>query len=294
MFPDNWYSLSFKERKEKSSGSAWLYDDELPSNLIGDDLDYIRSLPEFLRVNILGVRLLFSHFVVPDLTGSSTTFPRNIKDLSQHFVFMMQNECPISFSGHIHAESMMLAYENRKKIYEKNVILLLISILPFVVSSQNKDPKFGIEFSGFVKTDTFYDTRQTINIREGHFLLYPDNLLLDANKVDINAKPTFNMLSIQSRLKGAITGPEAFGAKTSGVIEADFFGNENASFIDANGFRLRHAFLKLNWKTTELIAGQYWHPMFIAEAFPGVISFNTGAPFQPFSRNPQVRISKNR
>ena len=40
------------------------------------------------------------------------------------------------------------------------------------------------------------------------------------------------------------------------------------------------------------MVGQYWHPMFIAESFPGVISFNTGAPFQPFSRNPQVRFSK--
>ena len=173
-------------------------------------------------------------------------------------------------------------------------VLIIFFALPLFIQAQNKpdEPKFGITFSGFVKTDVFYDTRQTINIREGHFLLYPDNLLLDANKVDINAKPSFNMLSIQSRLKGTITGPEAFGAKTSGVIEGDFFGNENTSFSDLNGFRVRHAFLKLNWKSTELLVGQYWHPMFIAEAFPGVVSFNTGAPFQPFSRNPQIRVSK--
>jgi len=152
---------------------------------------------------------------------------------------------------------------------------------------------FGIQLSGFVKTDVFYDTRQTINIREGHFLLYPDNISLDANNDDINAKSSFNMLSIQSRLKGAITGPNAFGAKTSGVIEADFFGNAGSGLDDVNGFRLRHAFVKMNWKSTELLVGQYWHPMFIAESFPGVASFNTGAPFQPFSRNPQIRISQS-
>lgn len=176
----------------------------------------------------------------------------------------------------------------------KKVLIFLI-ILPLFIKAQNKpdEPKFGINFSGFVKTDAFYDSRQTVNIREGHFLLYPDNILLDANKVDINASPSFNMLSIQSRLKGTISGPDAFGARTSGVIEADFFGNENSSFSDLNGFRLRHAFLKLNWKTTELIVGQYWHPMFIAESFPGVVSFNTGAPFQPFSRNPQIRFAKS-
>lgn len=179
----------------------------------------------------------------------------------------------------------------------KRIILALLAIviLPIFSFSQEKkvEPKFGITFTGFVKTDIFYDTRQTVNIREGHFLLYPDNESLDDNNSDINAKSTFNILSIQSRLRGAITGPEAFNAKTSGVLEADFFGNENSNFSDLNGFRLRHAFVKLNWKSTELLVGQYWHPMFIAETFPGVVSFNTGAPFQPFSRNPQVRITKS-
>jgi hypothetical protein len=31
--------------------------------------------------------------------------------------------------------------------------------------------------------------------------------------------------------------------------------------------------------------------MFVVEVFPGVVSFNAGAPFQPFSRNPQIRFS---
>lgn len=172
--------------------------------------------------------------------------------------------------------------------------IVMLTALSFFVNAQEKkeEPKFGISFSGFVKTDVFYDTRQTVNIREGHFLLYPDSTYRDANKKDMNAVPNFNILSIQSRLKGAITGPDAFGAKTSGVIEADFFGNSGSGLDDVNGFRLRHAIVKLNWKTTELLVGQYWHPMFIAESFPDVISFNTGAPFQPFSRNPQIRVTK--
>jgi len=177
------------------------------------------------------------------------------------------------------------------------IFLILVSIslvMPSISKAQEKkeEQKFGISFSGFVKTDIFYDTRQTCNIREGHFLLYPENIATDAKGNDINAKSSFNMLSIQSRLKGAITGPDAFGAKTSGVLEGDFFGNENNNFGDINGFRLRHAFVKLNWKSTELLVGQYWHPMSIAESTPGVLSFNTGAPFQPLSRNPQIRLSK--
>jgi len=170
--------------------------------------------------------------------------------------------------------------------------LMLEAPLIGIAQEQKEEPKFGIKFSGFVKTDIFYDTRQTVNIREGHFMLYPDNISADANGNDVNDKSSFNILSIQTRLRGTITGPDAFGAKTSGVIEADFFGNASSGLDDVNGFRLRHAFVKLNWKTTELLVGQYWHPMFIAESFPGTISFNTGAPFQPFARNPQIRFSK--
>lgn len=173
--------------------------------------------------------------------------------------------------------------------------LLLISMLAlfiFNVQAQDEKPKFGINFSGFVKNDFFWDSRQNTSIREGHFLLFPNGINRDVNGDDINAKANFNFLSIQTRLTGKITGPDAFGAKTSGVLEADFFGNENAAFIDANGFRLRHAYVKLNWKTSELLFGQFWHPLFNANSFPGVVSFNTGAPFQPFSRNPQIRYTQ--
>ncbi|HPR30813.1 MAG TPA: hypothetical protein PLK12_01905 [Prolixibacteraceae bacterium] len=176
----------------------------------------------------------------------------------------------------------------------KRILLFLPVVLTFFCGAQeaSEKPNYGISFSGFVKNDFFYDTRESHSIREGHFLLYPKEKSYDAEKNDINAIPSFNFLSIQTRLTGKISAPDAFGAKTSGVIEADFFGNENAAFVDVNGFRLRHAFVKLNWKKTELLAGQFWHPFFIPGCFSGVISFNTGAPMQPFSRNPQIRVQQ--
>ncbi len=171
---------------------------------------------------------------------------------------------------------------------KKPPILFLALLLPLLSIAQDL-PKFGIKFSGFVKSDIYFDSRQNVSAREGHFYLYPMNEAFDVNGVDINGKSTFNMLSIQTRLKGAITGPDAFGAKTSAVIEGAFFGH---TAPDINGFRLRHAFAKLTWENTELLVGQYWHAMFITECFPGTVSFNTGAPFQPFSRNPQIRFTQ--
>ncbi len=168
--------------------------------------------------------------------------------------------------------------------------LSLLTICSGILCAQT-GPSFGIKFSGYVRTDFIFDSRQSSaanGLREGHFYLFPDNVSYDADSVDINANPSFHILSIQTRLRGDISGPDAFGAKTSGVIEAEFFGTSEA---DLNGFRLRHAFTKLDWGKASLLIGQTWHPMFPTECFPGTISFNTGAPFTPFSRNPQIKYT---
>ncbi len=157
------------------------------------------------------------------------------------------------------------------------------------VGAEEAKPAFGIAFTGFIKTDILVDSRQTTSLREGHFLLFPKAASLDPAGKDINAGPVFNILSIQTRLVGKVTGPDALGAKTSGLIEGEFFGTADG---DTNGFRLRHAFVKLEWRRTELLVGQFWHPMFITDCFPDVVSFNTGAPFQPFARAPQVRLTR--
>ena len=149
--------------------------------------------------------------------------------------------------------------------------------------------KWGFQLYGFVRNDIMYDSRQMLSLREGDFSIFPKDKLLDANGSDINAAPTFHMLAITSRIGGNITGPNAFGAKTSAIFEAEFFGNFDGG---VNELRLRHAFAKLDWKKTQLGFGQYWHPMFIPECFPGVVDFNSGVPFQPFNRSPQVRLTQ--
>ena len=153
---------------------------------------------------------------------------------------------------------------------------------------EKKPPLFGIALSGYVKTDVFFDSRQTVSLRDGHFMLFPENEKFDTDGADIHAKSSYNFLSIQTRFAGSITGPDALGAKTSGYIEAEFFGNINPNI---NSFRLRHAWVKLNWKKTELLVGQWWHPMFVPECSPATVSFNTGAPFVVFSRNPQIKVT---
>lgn len=180
---------------------------------------------------------------------------------------------------------------------QKKRVLILFFILSFISSysqinnKEKTSPK--IKFSGFIKYELFSDTRQTVNAREGLVVLYPENILYDADKNDVNKANSINMLSIHSRLRCSIAGPVLLGAKSSGLIEADFYGNENKNFSDLNGLRLFNAYMKFDWETTELLAGQDWHPMSIPGFFPGVVSFSAGAPFHPMSRNPQIRIDQS-
>jgi hypothetical protein len=190
-------------------------------------------------------------------------------------------------------DASRLEIDMKKTCFLASVLVLALGAAaaapPAAAQDDRKPPAFGITLSGFVKTDIFFDTRQTTSIREGHFLLFPKGPQLDPDGTDVNARDSFHILSIQTRLAGKITGPDALGAKTSAFLEAEFFGHSEA---DINGFRLRHGYLKLAWPRTELLVGQFWHPMFVTESFPDVVSFDTGAPFQPFNRSPQVRYTR--
>lgn len=174
-----------------------------------------------------------------------------------------------------------------KKIIPALIIWMVT--IGLLAQAETKKPRFSIAFSGYISFAALYDSRQTYNFREGYFLLFPKGTQLDRDGRDVNAAPTFHMMAAQTRLISRIAGPDAFGAHTSGYIETEFFGTSDP---DVNGFRLRHAYVMLKWQATELMIGQFWHPFFITESCPEVISFNTGAPFQPINRSPQVRVTQ--
>jgi hypothetical protein len=166
------------------------------------------------------------------------------------------------------------------------VIASIFSIMPLF--AQKDSAKFGVKLNGFVNSQLMFDTRQTVGGRETMLMLYPENIKKDKSGRDVNASPSFNQLAMISRLTANVWGPDAFGAKSIGVIEGDFSGQTNN---DNNGFRLRHAYIKLNWQKSDLLIGQYWHPFDVPEMLPGVLSLNTGAPFHSFSRHIQLRYS---
>ena len=80
---------------------------------------------------------------------------------------------------------------------KKSFLCLSFILWSMLVFSQD-DPAFGIKFSGFVKTDIIWDSRQTVDLREGHFLLLPKPELPDEAGKDINAKASFNFKPVSS------------------------------------------------------------------------------------------------
>ena len=152
-----------------------------------------------------------------------------------------------------------------------------------------KKKKWDLSWSGLIGFDIFWDTRKPVEARDGGIYLFPADVFFDKNGKDINAHASFNFVAMNTRLSLRIKAPEALGAKVSGLIEGWFMGISNSNM---NGFALRHAFIKMDWKSTQLLLGQSWHPLFTEKIFAYTVAGSAGAPFQPFSRAPQIRVTQ--
>lgn len=150
--------------------------------------------------------------------------------------------------------------------------------------SQAKEP-FKFEIYGFVRNDFTYDSRTTLASVSELFSFIPYDQELNALGQDVNAIPSTRFLSVVSRFGFNATSP-LYGGKLrlSAKIEADFCGH--ASFIQL--LRIRQAHVTLRWPHHSLLVGQAWHPM-SGDLLPSIVSLNTGAPFNAFTRAPQLR-----
>src|SRR5262249_4801834 len=108
-----------------------------------------------------------------------------------------------------------------------------------------------------------------------------------------------------SRLGFKLKSPEFYGIKASGIVEADFLGNQpssppaigstgtsESSFFSSAAFRVRHMAVKVETPIVDILAGQYWQLIGWQSYFhPNTVEIQ-GVPGQVYSRQPQLRISK--
>lgn len=165
---------------------------------------------------------------------------------------------------------------------KKNILLLLCLITVSGSFAQNKD--FSFKFYGQIRTDLYYNSRANEETVDGLFYMYPKDKVRDEDGNDLNSTPSSNFYTLYSRLGVDVAGPKLGNAKTSAKVEIDFRGTGTSYSV----VRLRHAYLNLDWGKSALLLGQTWHPLF-GDVSPQILNLSVGAPFQPFSRAPQIR-----
>ena len=173
---------------------------------------------------------------------------------------------------------------------KKLFLLLSLSLIAFNSIAEEVESKngFKLKIYGQVRADLFYNTRANVESVDGLFYSYPMDIKPDAEGNDLNDQDNSNFYLLYSRLGLDVNGPKLGSAKTSAKIEFDFRGSGTTLSL----IRLRHAYFNFNWGKSSVLAGQTWHPFF-GEVSPQMLNLNTGAPFQPFSRAPQVRYRFN-
>ena len=168
---------------------------------------------------------------------------------------------------------------------------------------------------GFVRNFFAYDSRECIAGTGDLYFYMPKDENWNQTEAqaatsgvpreDLNAQSTFRFLSLTTRVGLNIVGYKWRNTEFSGKIEADFYaginsvGTQTHKVSGTAQLRLRQAYLSLGWDSlpmmhgkdfarVDLTIGQAWHPM--AADLCDAIALNSGAPFGPFSRTPQVRM----
>lgn len=164
-------------------------------------------------------------------------------------------------------------------------VAVVAAAFPLFASAEDTDA-FSFKFYGQIRADLFYNSRSNSETVDGLFYMYPRDHKYDDFGNDLNAKPDGSLYTMYSRLGVNVTGPKLAGGKiaTSGCIEVDFRGGGTNYYM----IRLRQAYLNLAWNKSQLLVGQTWHP-FYGDVAPEILNLNMGAPYQPFSRAPQIR-----
>jgi hypothetical protein len=169
------------------------------------------------------------------------------------------------------------------------LLFLLATTSAFATDTTNIAPKqepYEMEVYGFVRNDFTFDSRKTLAAVGELFSFIPMDHQFNSFEEDLNAIPSSRLLAVVSRLGFNFKSPTFGGMFINAKIETDFCG----AGANYNMFRIRHAWVGLNWKHHQLLAGQSWHPM-SGDLLPNIVSLNTGAPFNAFSRAPQVRYN---
>ncbi|MBE0644352.1 MAG: metallophosphoesterase family protein [Bacteroidetes bacterium] len=113
QYGEDWYDLDESTRRGRAADILWRYEDfDIPQQLSAGSVEYLAALPEFHVAHFDELTIFFSHFRYPDLSGSVVGSLRS-DHLHEHFHFVRDQNCDLSFSGHGHPEGFAKAENGR-------------------------------------------------------------------------------------------------------------------------------------------------------------------------------------
>ncbi len=173
-----------------------------------------------------------------------------------------------------------------RKVLFITLAALLTGGAAFAQAPEQKPAHF--KFYGFIRNYLVADSRAVNAGTEDLYFYMPKDVSMK-DGYDQNAGFNWRFLSLTTRLGLDISGYKWGTMGVSGKVEADFYTLSGSTPV----LRLRQAFMKLSWddNPVTLTLGQAWHPM--AADMPHMNNLETGAPFNPFNRSPQITADVN-
>lgn len=122
---------------------TWEHHQDLATGYSEEDISFLNSLPLFDTLTTPAGKILFSHYVYPNLSGYVKGFYSKAKEFNEHFTFMQKHNCSISFTGHSHPIGYYKVKPSRFRYYHNRGIKIrnfptLIGVPPL---SRNQNQK---------------------------------------------------------------------------------------------------------------------------------------------------------
>ena len=175
---------------------------------------------------------------------------------------------------------------------KKTLIIAMAALLCGSTAFAQEESPSKFKLYGFVRNYAVVDSREVSGGTHDLYYYMPKDVALGADGTDLNSGFNWKFVSLTSRLGLDYSGYKFNGTSISGKVEADFYslnGTGTASTIAQ--FRLRLAYMALERQLEggdklSVTIGQAWHPM--GADLPNCINLESGAPFGPFNRSPQL------
>ena len=174
-----------------------------------------------------------------------------------------------------------------RKSISSSIIAALLCSVPVMAFAAPVTSKFDLTLGGFVKLDYAYNS---VNFGNSGGLTPATGLIAKPGTAAGKQEQSI-FTARQSRLWAKVNGPDFMSAKTSALVEGDFYGDPAAA-SESPQFRMRLAYGALDWANTQVLFGQNWDifgPM-VASTVDFRSGATTGAPNNP--RVPQIRLTQ--